>query len=221
MAPWPAEFPPPTTSTRRPRERRRFRGRGAVIHARARVLRHAGRGMLAIEHAGRGQHGSRHDFAAIAERETLVSRIDRDSGHFERREKLRAEPLRLRQGAARQLAAADAGRKSEIVLDPGAGARLSARRVPVEQQCPQPFRCAVHRRRKAGRTGADDHEVVHIEGGRERSAEALGHLRRLRVAQHGVRLRRTAPEARPRPLRPHPAARARPGPARRRASDTE
>ena len=145
--------------------------------------------------------------------ETLVSRIDRDAGHFERREKLGAEPLRLHQSAARQLAAADAGRKAEIVLDPRAGARLSARSMPVEQQRPQPFRCAVHRRREARRTGADDHEVVHVEGSRERSAEALGHLPRLRIAQHGIHRRRTAPEAHPRQPRPHPAARVRPGPA--------
>ena len=140
--------------------------------------------MLAIKHSGGGQHGSRDDLAAIGERQALVPGIDRDSGHFERREELRAQPLRLRQGAACQFAAADAGRKAEIVLDPGTGARLPARRVPVEQQRPQPFRCAVHRGREAGRSGADDHEVVDIEGGRERPAEPLGDLTRLRVAQH-------------------------------------
>ena len=102
-----------------------------------------------------------------SERETLVSRVDRHCRDFKRRQKLRAQPLRLRQGAPRQFAAADAGRKSKIVLDPGTGARLPARRVPVEQQGPQPFRCAVHRRRKARRTGADDHQVVHIERRRQ------------------------------------------------------
>ncbi len=105
--------------------------------------------------------------------------------HFKRRKKLGAEPLRLRQGAARQVAAADAGRKPQIVLDARTGARLPARRVPVEQQRPQPFRCAVHRRRQARRTGADDHKVVHIECSRERPAEALGHLAGFRIAQHG------------------------------------
>ena len=200
---------------------RRFRGRGAVVHPRAGVLGHAARGMLAIEHAGGGQHGSRDNLAAVGERETLVSPIDRNLRHFERREKLRAQPLRLRHGAACQFAAADAGRKPEIVLDPRTGARLPARGVPVEQQRPQPFRCAVHRRRKAGRTGADDHQVVHIEGGRERSAEALGHLAGLRVAQHGEPSSKNSAGSSSAPRRPHPAARARPGLARRRASDRE
>ena len=77
-----------------------------------------------------------------------VSAIDRDMRHFERRQELGAEPRGLCQGMACKLAAADAGRKSEIVLDPGTGARLAARSVPVEQQGPQPFRCAMYRRRK-------------------------------------------------------------------------
>ena len=107
----------------------------------------------------------------------LYPAVDRDAGDFERREKLGAEPLRLRERAAREFAAADAGRKSEIIFDARTGARLPARRMPVEQQRSQPFRCAVHRRREAGRTGADDHEIVDIEGGGERLAEALGDLR--------------------------------------------
>ena len=69
---------------------------------------------------GRGQQRPRDELAAVGERETLVAAVDRDAGDFERREELGAEPLRLRQGAARQLAAADAGRKPEIVLDPRA-----------------------------------------------------------------------------------------------------
>ena len=139
--------------------------------------------MLAVLHAGRGQHRPRDDLAAVAERQVLVSRVDGHAGHLERHEQLGAKPLRLRHGAPRQLAAADAGWKPEIVLDPRAAARLPAGRVPIEQQRPQPFRRAVDRRREARRTGADNHEVVEIERGRQRSAEALGHLTWLGVAQ--------------------------------------
>ena len=57
--------------------------------------------------------------------------------------------------------------------------------MPIEQQRPQSFRRAVHRRREPGGTGAYDHEVVEIERGRQRSAEALGHLTRLGIAQRG------------------------------------
>ena len=73
------------------------------------MVRHARRRMLAVLHAGRGQHGPRDDLAAVAERQVLVSRVDGHPGHFERHEQLRAKPLRLRHGAPRQFAAADAG----------------------------------------------------------------------------------------------------------------
>ena len=104
-------------------------------------------------------------------------------GHFERHEQLRAKPLRLRHGAPRQFAATDAGWKPKIVFNSGTAARLPAGRVAIEQQRPQPFRRAVDRRREAGGTGAHNHKVVQIERGRKRSAEALGHLTRLGIAQ--------------------------------------
>ena len=168
------------------------------------MVRHARRRMLAVLHAGRGQHGPRDDLAAVAERQVLVSAIDRHAGHFERHEQLRAKPLRLRHGAPRQLAAADARGKPEIVFDSRAAARLPAGRVPIEQQRPQPFRRAVDRRGEARRAGADDHEVVQLESGRKRSAEALGHLTRLGVAQRGSILeeqRRKLARRRSRPRR--------------------
>ena len=57
----------------------------------------------------------------------LYPSVDRHAGHLERREELGAEPLRLRDGAARQLAAADAGGKPEVVFDARARPRLAAR----------------------------------------------------------------------------------------------
>ncbi len=93
-------------------ERRRLRRRRAVVDAGARVRRHARRRMLAVLHAGCGQHGPRDDLAAVAERQLLVSRVDGDAGDLERHEQLGAEPLRLRDGAPRQFAAADAGVES-------------------------------------------------------------------------------------------------------------
>ena len=67
--------------------------------------------MLAIEHAGRREHGPRDELAPVGQREPLVAAVDGDAGHLERREELGAEALRLREGAPRQLAAADAAGK--------------------------------------------------------------------------------------------------------------
>ena len=177
--------------------------------------------MLAILHAGRGQQRARHDLAAVAERQMLVSGVDRDAGHFERHEELRAEPLRLRHRASRQLAAADAGRKAEIVLDSRAAARLSAGRVPIEQQRPQSFGCAVDRRARPGGPAPTITRSYRSKRGRQRSAEALGHLTPLGVAQ-----RRSVLEEQRRQLvgadtgRVEQALRVR-ARAPRRASDTE
>ena len=147
------------------------------------MLGDAGSRVLAIAHARRGQHGSSDDLAAVAQREMLVARVDSDAGHFEGRQKFGAEPLRLCQGAAREFTAADAGREAEIVLDPRAGAGLAARRMAIDEQRAQTFRRAVHRRREAGRPGADDDQIVDVVGGCQRPAKALGDLPRLRIAE--------------------------------------
>ena len=74
-----------------------------------------------------------YDLPGLAERELLVSALDRHSSHFQRHQKLRAQPLRLETARARQLAPAHARGKSQIVLDPRTRCRLAARRVAIEQ----------------------------------------------------------------------------------------
>ena len=142
--------------------------------------------MLPTKHTGSGEHRARDDLTPITERKTFVSAFDRDLSHLHRRQKLRAEPLGLCHGAACQFAAADAGRKPEVVLYPRTRTCLTTRGPPVEQQRSQAFRCAVHRPRQTGGTGAHDDQVVHVEGGRQRPAQALGYLPGFRVAQHGT-----------------------------------
>jgi hypothetical protein len=89
--------------------------------------------MLAIDHAGGRQHGPRDELAAVGEGQALVPGVDRDARHLEGRQELGAEPLRLHQGAPRQLVAADSRRKPEIVFDLRARSCLSTWCVPIEQ----------------------------------------------------------------------------------------
>ena len=175
--------------------------------------------MLAVFHAGRNQHRPRHDGAAVAEHQLFVPGVDGHAGDLERHDQLRAEPLRLSHSPPGQLAAADAGRKPEIVLDPRTAARLPARRMAIEQQGPQPFRGAVHSGRQPRRAGADNHQVVQREGRGQRAAETLGDVTRLGIAQH----RAVLEEQRRELAAPSPAASSRAclsGRARRRASGT-
>ena len=67
---------------------------------------------------------------------------------------------RLDRGAVGQLAAGDAGREAEVVLDPRRGARLAAGRHAVEHDRVEPLGGAVHGGRQARRPGADHDEVA-------------------------------------------------------------
>ncbi len=70
------------------------------------------------------------------------------------------EFLRLIVGARHQRDAGDAGRKAEIVFDPGRGAGLAAEGAAIEHEDGKPFRRGIDRRRETRRTGADDGDVV-------------------------------------------------------------
>ncbi len=163
-----------------------FRHRRSVVDAGPGEVRDAGGIVFAVRHAGRDDHRRRDHVALVRQTNSLVAGLDRQFHHLERREELGAQPLRLRHGSPRQLAAAHAGGEAKVVLDPRARARLAARRLPIEQERPQPFGRAVNRRGEAGRPGADDDQVVEIVGDGQRAAELLGHLPNLRVAEHGA-----------------------------------
>jgi len=72
-----------------------------------------------------------------------------------------AEFVGLEDGAASQFTARQTGGKAEIVFDSHAAASLPARCGLFEYGGPQPFGCAINSRRKARRTGAHNHQVVH------------------------------------------------------------
>ena len=100
-------------------------------------------------------------------------------------EHLRAELLRLRVRARRQVLPGDAGRKAEVVLDLRARAGLSPRRVRLQHQHVEAFRRAVHGRRETRGSGADDDHVADLcRVDRLVEAEAVGDLLIGRVPEH-------------------------------------
>jgi hypothetical protein len=168
------------------RERRRLGRGGPVVHAGSRVLRDAGRRMFAVLHARRREHRAGDELPAVRERQALVSRFEGNARHLEGHDHLRAEPLGLRDRATGQLAAGDARREPEVVLDLRAGARLAAGRVPFEEQRLQSLGRAVDRGGEPRGSRADDDQVVEVEGGRRRAPEPLGHLPRVGVGERGA-----------------------------------
>ena len=98
---------------------------------------------------------------------------------------LRAEFLRLHEGAAGERLAGNAGRKAQVIFDARAGARLAAERPAVENDHVQAFRGCVHRGCEPGRTGADDGNVEELVVHRRiEDSEAAGQRVFGRIAQH-------------------------------------
>jgi hypothetical protein len=129
------------------------------------VLRDTVGGVFAIRHTRGGQQRSSDQLATVCKREAFVSAVDRHAGYLERRQRLRAETLRLGQRSTSQFTSADSRREPKIVFDSRARACLPTWRMPIEHQRSEPFRRAVHRRSKSGGTGADNHQIVNIKGG--------------------------------------------------------
>ena len=84
-----------------------------------------------------------------------IDRLDGDRDHD-----VGAEFLRLNEGAGRERLAADAGRKAKVILNPGAGAGLTAESACVENRDGKAFGAGVDRRRETRGPGADDRDIV-------------------------------------------------------------
>jgi hypothetical protein len=92
-------------------------------------------------------------------------------------QELRPQAPRLTMGAGGQIGATDAIGEAGIVLDPRARARLAAGSMDLDDQCSQPLRGRVDRRRQACRPGAEDDQVVVVvlgSGGEARAGRELG-----------------------------------------------
>src|SRR5581483_3765214 len=116
----------------------------------------------AVADAGGNQHGARPQLRPVHERDDAHAVVDPEPRHGARHGDARAEPLRLDERVARQLRARDAGRKSEVVFDARARARLTAGRDRLEHDDVETLRRAVQRRGEACRTAADDDQVVRL-----------------------------------------------------------
>ena len=186
-AAWPAELPPPTRMTSSPRAQPRFDRRGPVPHAAALKGSEVVDGRSAIARAGRDHQRSRANSLAVAEvqRQGAIDAAAVDGFHLGRDHDLGAEFLRLHERASGQRLAGNAGRKSEIVLDPRAGAGLAAIGAGIQDDHRQALGSRIDRGREPGGPAADDGDVVDLCAVQSRDhAERAGKLGDRRVAQH-------------------------------------
>ena len=108
-----------------------------------------------------------------------------ETDHLARNGGLDSELVRLVVGARHQRHAADAGRKAEIILDACRCAGLTAERAAIQHQHGQSLRRRVNRSGKAGRSRADDGDIVKVlRIDRADQSDAARQLVLARIAQH-------------------------------------
>src|SRR5262249_17994097 len=114
--------------------------------------------------------GLRIDGATVPEPDSARRAMYLEADDLARGQQFGAELSGLPACPVGQLGAGHAVGKAEVVLDPGALARLAAGRRPFDQDGSQALRCPVDRGPESGRAAADDDQVV--EGLRRRGGEA-------------------------------------------------
>src|SRR5258708_3551321 len=96
------------------------------------------------------------DFAAVGHFDDAVGTFDADAGSLLRRENFDAESSGLHDGAACEVASAEARGKAEIIFDSRAETRLASGGFALDHDRAKAFGCAVNGSRETGRTSADD-----------------------------------------------------------------
>ena len=182
---WPAELPPPTTTTFGIVTGHQFGLRGSIVDAQAVEALTLGYVKLAIRcPRGNQDAAGRHGPVAfnVDDRQIAVQVQGADLG---RRRELRPEFLGLQHGTAHQVGPRDAGGETQVVLNLGGCAGLAARPGAVKDERPEPFRSAIHGGRQPGRPGADDDQVIAVLVERALEAHLFGQLRERGIAQQG------------------------------------
>lgn len=163
----------------------RFEVRRRIVDAGAAELADALHRHRPILRPGRNDNDVRLQNAPIAQLNRVRPLIALQTRDARRNVDLCAELLRLHERAAGERLPGNSGRKSEIVFDLGTRTGLPSGRNGLQYDGGQAFRGCIDGRGKAGRSGADDDQIVHpcvIDLGIH--PEAFGNLVIRRVSEH-------------------------------------
>ncbi len=158
--------------------------RRAVVDAAAVELLDARRLEPAVGDAGGHEQRVPGQLGAVGERHDALRPARLERADLLDREQLGAEAARLVVRAAREVGAREPVGEAEVVLDPRGLAGLAAGRLALHEHGAQALRGAVHGGGEPGRAAADDDQVVEVELGVRRQAEAPGELERGRRLEH-------------------------------------
>src|SRR5207247_1497427 len=150
------------------RQRPRIHWRGPIVDARAFECRE----ILDIKASVSGAAGDNHRAGADAftigetqkESPATRNRLILQTYDFVRYRHLGPELLRLVVGARHQSHASDVGRKTQIILDPGGGARLATEGSAIQNEHRETLGRRVDRRGETRGSGADDSCVIDFGG---------------------------------------------------------
>ena len=186
----PAELPPPTSTTSCSAQSRASIGDAQYQTPRPSKSVEVFDLRAPVARAARHHDGARAQRLAAIELQAegaVAARAQSSALTLDRDHDVGAEFLRLVEGARGQRLAGNAGRKTEIVLDPRAGAGLAAEGARIEHRDREAFGGRIDRGREPGRAAADDRDVVDLVLGRppimpsaRASSDSLG------IAQHGA-----------------------------------
>jgi len=158
------------------RARCRLGERGAVVDAAAGHLVEPRGVQPAVGDAGGEDDGVRVDRAVVREADAARGAVDLQADHVARGEHLGSELGRLPAGPVGELGPGHPVREAQVVLDPGALARLASGRGALDEHGAQPLGRPVHRRAQAGRAAANDDQVVEVLGRRGGQSYPAGQL---------------------------------------------
>src|SRR5271167_4235961 len=155
---------------------RRFAGACAVIDTCPTQLFFIGQVQSPILHSGGTKRGTSDDFGSIGQVTNSFARQELASDTLAQHEDLRAKVSSLFARSFRQIGAADASRKAEVILDLGAGACLSAHRKALDHDRLQTLRRPINSGAEPCRSGLVDGEVVFRAGRTLKQSELFADL---------------------------------------------
>src|SRR5881397_1028062 len=127
----------------------------------------------------RGNHQSMaRDLVPVRQFNESIRSFRSDVNSLQRRKNFDAETLSLYHSAASQIAATEADRKSQIILDTGTHSRLPARSFLLNHHGVQAFGGAIHSSGKPRRPSAYDSQVIKIGLRAHPKTDFFSHFRR-------------------------------------------
>ena len=162
-----------------------FGSAATVVNSRALQAIDSGRRKSPPLHARRDHQRVAGNFVSIRQFNYAIRTFRANAHRFLRRQDFHAEPLRLDHRAAREIAAAQSHRESQIIFDARTHSGLAAGSFALNHYGVQALGGTIHGCRESRRAAADNRQIVEIRLGPRLQTNALRDVRRNALEQFG------------------------------------